>query len=92
VASDSSLPDPRLACADTRKARDACYRACQSASQPQEDMASLFGGSRASAPAGQIDQARLGEAAMELEAVSALSPTLTLGFRLFTSRSSSRMR
>jgi import inner membrane translocase subunit TIM10 len=38
----------------------------------QEDMASLFGGSRASAPAGQIDQARLGEAAMELEAVSDL--------------------
>lgn len=35
-------------------------------------MASLFGGSRASAPAGQIDQARLGEAAMELEAVSDL--------------------
>lgn len=38
----------------------------------EEEMASLFGGSRASAPAGQIDQARLGEAAMELEAVSDL--------------------
>ncbi|GAA5879627.1 hypothetical protein JCM3774_004290 [Rhodotorula dairenensis] len=35
-------------------------------------MASLFGGSRSAAPAGQIDQARLGEAAMELEAVSDL--------------------
>ncbi|GAA6059749.1 hypothetical protein JCM10212_001957 [Sporobolomyces blumeae] len=35
-------------------------------------MASLFGGSRAAAPAGQPDQARLAEAAMELEAVSDL--------------------
>lgn len=35
-------------------------------------MASLFGGSRASAPTGAVDQARLGEAAMELEAVSDL--------------------
>ncbi|GAA5839953.1 hypothetical protein JCM11251_006570 [Rhodosporidiobolus azoricus] len=36
-------------------------------------MASLFGGgSRSSVPAGQPDQARLAEAAMELEAVSDL--------------------
>ena len=35
-------------------------------------MASLFGGGPRGAPAGQPDQARLAEAAMELEAVSDL--------------------
>ncbi|GAA6016321.1 hypothetical protein JCM10207_000468 [Rhodosporidiobolus poonsookiae] len=35
-------------------------------------MASLFGGGARSAPVGQPDQARLAEAAMELEAVSDL--------------------